>query len=57
MYYIYMEGLTGEWNWFYKSANGNKIAKSVEGYKNKADCEAAIEIMKNSKSATVIPLP
>jgi uncharacterized protein YegP (UPF0339 family) len=43
----------GEWRWSLQSGNGRKIANSGEGYKNKQDCLAAIELVKSSMFAEV----
>lgn len=50
MYKIYKD-TKGEYRWNYVSQNGNIIADSGEGYRNKADCENGIRIMKNSANA------
>jgi putative transcriptional regulator len=42
-----------QWRWALHTANGRKIADSGEGYLNKADCEAAIELVKHSTLAPV----
>ncbi len=34
----------GEHRWRLKADNGQKIADSGEGYKNKADCESGIKL-------------
>ena len=31
---------SGEWRWRHKAANGEEVAASTEGYKNKADAKA-----------------
>jgi uncharacterized protein YegP (UPF0339 family) len=36
----------GEWRWNLKANNGEIIADSGEGYKNKGDCEHGIELVK-----------
>lgn len=53
MKYCTYKDNAGEWRWRFKSSNGNIIAVSGEGYKNKADCEAAIDLVKGSASAPV----
>jgi uncharacterized protein len=35
-----------EWRWNLKAANGNKIADSGEGYRNRSDCVDAINLIK-----------
>jgi uncharacterized protein YegP (UPF0339 family) len=48
------EDAAKEHRWRLKSANGQTIASSSEGYKAKADCEAAIEsIIAGAKAAKV----
>lgn len=37
-YWIYKDH-AGEWRWYLKAANGDKLADSGEGYRNKSDCE------------------
>lgn len=41
-----------EWRWRFKAANHEPIA-SGEGYRNRADCLRAIELLKASSSAPV----
>ena len=42
-----------EWRWAYKAANGETIAVSSEGYKNKSDCVHGIDLVKNSQNDPV----
>ena len=42
-----------EWRWRLIAKNGKKIATSGEGYKNKADCAHAIDLVKASAEASV----
>lgn len=35
-----------EWRWRLKATNGDVLADSGEGYKNKADCRSAIDSIK-----------
>jgi len=51
-YHIYKDA-DGEWRWYLEAANGRKIANSGEGYKNRVDCVAAIDLVKGSSSAAV----
>lgn len=53
MKYCTYEDTAGEWRWRLKAANGRIIAVSGEGYVRKADCEAAIALVKGSSSAPV----
>ena len=52
-YHLYKDA-RGEWRWYLIASNGNKIANSGEGYKNKSDCEHAITLVKASATAPVI---
>ena len=38
VYWIYRDAI-GEWRWYLKYENRNKIADSGEGYQSKAHCE------------------
>lgn len=40
----------GEWRWRLKAANGKIIATPGEGYKNRQDCEQAVEAVKLAAS-------
>jgi len=40
-----------EWRWTYQARNGEMIAVSSEGYKNRSDCEHAINLMRTSTAA------
>lgn len=40
--------VSGTWRWYLTAANGRKIANSGEGYFNKADCRAAIDLVKGT---------
>jgi uncharacterized protein len=51
-YYMYKDA-DNQWRWYLKAANDRKIANSGEGYHNKADCLAAINLVKGSKDAPV----
>jgi uncharacterized protein len=53
MKYCTYKDAKGEWRWRLKSKNGNTIADSGEGYKNKKDCEDAIDLVKGSADAPV----
>lgn len=50
-YVLYLD-TRGEWRWRFVT-NGRTIADSGEGYRNQADAERGIEIMKNSSAAPV----
>jgi uncharacterized protein YegP (UPF0339 family) len=49
-YWMYKDN-KGEWRWTYEAKNGETIAVSSEGYKNRSDCERGIEIMKQSSGS------
>jgi uncharacterized protein YegP (UPF0339 family) len=40
------KGDTGEFRWRFISSNGRIIADSGESYKNKADCQSGIDLIK-----------
>ena len=52
-YYIYKDSAS-EWRWRLKAANGNIIADSGEGYRNRQDCLAGIQLVKESTQAPVL---
>jgi len=54
--YYYSKDARGEWRWRLKASNGEIIADSGEGYKNEADCLAAIELVKGSGKAPVVEI-
>lgn len=45
----------GEWRWALFAANGKIIAVSSEGYHNRRDCLHAIDLVKSSQNASVVP--
>jgi uncharacterized protein YegP (UPF0339 family) len=49
---LYLDG-TAQWRWQLFAANNRVIADSGEGYHNKADCRAAIELVQRSSEAEV----
>lgn len=51
-YYVYKDR-AGDYRWHLKAANNRLIAESGEGYRNKADCYAAIALVKGSASAPI----
>jgi uncharacterized protein YegP (UPF0339 family) len=51
-YYIFKDRV-GDYRWHLKAANGRVIADSAEGYRNKSDCLAAIQLVKGSAAAPV----
>ncbi len=50
---MYRRLLSRQWRWRLVARNGEPIA-SGEGYHNKADCRAAIELVKGSIDAPVV---
>jgi uncharacterized protein YegP (UPF0339 family) len=54
MYYVLYKDVNNHWRWTLFASNHKKIANSGEGYWNKADCNAAINLVKGSGSAPVI---
>jgi uncharacterized protein YegP (UPF0339 family) len=44
---------SGEWRWRLKALNGQIIATSGEGYRNSADAKKAIELVRQSGSASI----
>jgi uncharacterized protein YegP (UPF0339 family) len=57
MTYSVYKDAKGEWRWRLVAANNRIIADSGESYRNKQDCLAAIELIKNSKDAPVSEKP
>ena len=53
MQYTIYKDTQGYWRWNLKASNYRKIADSGEGYSNKADCLAAINLVKGSSAAPV----
>lgn len=43
----------GEFRWHYQASNTKIIADSGEGYKNLADCEHGIALVKQSTNASI----
>jgi uncharacterized protein YegP (UPF0339 family) len=46
-----------EWRWRLKAENGNVLAESGEGYKNRNDCLDGIDSVKGCKYTEVVILP
>jgi uncharacterized protein YegP (UPF0339 family) len=47
----------GDYRWSYEASKTRAIANSGEGYRNKADCDRAIElVMESAKSAIWVTL-
>ncbi|HVL69293.1 MAG TPA: DUF1508 domain-containing protein [Vicinamibacterales bacterium] len=51
-YQLYKDS-AGQYRWRLVAANGKTIADSGEGYYNKSDCLAAINLVKSSANAPV----
>ena len=51
-YQVYKD-TAGQYRWRLVAANGRRLADSGEGYQNKADCLAAINLVKGSANAPV----
>jgi uncharacterized protein YegP (UPF0339 family) len=51
-FWIYKD-TAGYWRWGLFTANNKKIAASAEGYHDKADCLATIDLVKGSASVPV----
>ena len=47
VFYLYIDAAR-QWRWRLTAANGKIIANSGEGYYNKADCLAAINLVKGT---------
>jgi uncharacterized protein YegP (UPF0339 family) len=54
MTYFVRRDAANQWRWRLRSANRRIIAESGEAYINKADCLAAIDLVKGSGNAPVI---
>lgn len=48
MKFVLYRDVSKEYRWRLVAANGNIVADSGEGYKNKADCAATIESIKKA---------
>ena len=46
----------GEWRWRLRTANGNVVADSAEGYVHRHDCERGIEVVKGSAAAPTVDM-
>ena len=53
MYYWMYQDSEREWRWTLYAANNQRIADSSDGYRNKQDCQNAIERVKASGEAVV----
>jgi uncharacterized protein YegP (UPF0339 family) len=57
MTYWMFKDKNGEYRWHLDAGTNKIIATSGEGYKDKADCEAAIKMVKGSAAAPVKEKP
>jgi uncharacterized protein YegP (UPF0339 family) len=53
VYHVYKDAVS-QYRWYLLAANNRKIANSGEGYNNRSDCIAAINLVKGSGSAPVV---
>ena len=54
MYFKLYKDHSLQWRWTLYSANHRKIADSAEGYNNKSDCQAGIDLVKSTTSSTPV---
>lgn len=54
-FFMYKDSI-GQWRWYLKASNGQKVADSGEGYINKQDCEYGISLVKSAFNAPVYTL-
>ena len=47
---------TGDWRWRLRTQNGNVVADSAEGYRQRQDCERGIEIVRAASTATIVDM-
>jgi uncharacterized protein len=52
-FYVYPDK-QGQFRWYLQAENSRIIADSGEGYQNKSDCLAAIELVKKSADVEVL---
>jgi len=53
MYYLLYKDVSGFWRWTLYAANNRKIANSGEGYHNRSDALAAINLVKSSGNTPI----
>lgn len=54
MYFTKYQDKRKEWRWNLKTANGNIIADSGEGYAKEEDCDRGIELVKSTDDDTPV---
>jgi uncharacterized protein YegP (UPF0339 family) len=54
MYFRIYQDVAKEWRWTLYGSNHRKVADSAEGYWNKSDCLAGIQLVKGASSQTPI---
>jgi uncharacterized protein len=54
MYFTLFRDAADEWRWTLHASNHRKIADSGEGYVNKADAVAGIDLVKSASAATPV---
>jgi hypothetical protein len=54
MRFIVFKDVADQFRWRLVAANGKKIADSAEGYWNRSDCLAGIELVKATDSRTPV---
>ena len=52
MVYLVYRDRAGQWRWNLTAVNGRKLADSGEGYFNKQDCLAAVNLVKGDSTQT-----
>ena len=45
-----------EWRWRLRHSNGNIIADSGEGYRNKSDAQRGIDLVKSTSAVTPVEI-
>ena len=53
MYFVLYKDTANQWRWTLFAPNSKKIADSGEGYWNKVDCQAGVNLVKGSGSAPI----
>lgn len=53
MFFQMYKDTRGEWRWALIGGNGRVIADSAEGYRDKRDCRAGIELVREAAGVEV----